>query len=213
MMAILRYIRDLGLSTRAALLYCARTRDDVIFEKELGQLKHGLPNVNYSVCLSRPDERWEGHTGHLNEKLIVDQLAGLNSPTFFVCGPAAFMDTAWQILTGLGISEHRIKQESFGEKIVAVTPRSVQTTACVEFAISKKVCQVPVGSNILEVAEGNGVPLPFGCRRGQCGTCATRVLHGDAHMETDVGLSSEQKRSRYVLPCVSRADRYVVLER
>jgi glycine betaine catabolism B len=213
MMAILRYIRDRDLSTRVALLYCVRTRADIIFEEELGRLKHRLPNFNYSVCLSRPDERWHGYSGHLNEKLIVDQSVGFSSPTFFVCGPPAFMHSARQILTSLSVSDDRIKQESFGEKRATVRPTQVQTTVYVEFAVSKKVCQVPVGSNLLEVAERNGVQIPFGCRRGQCGTCATRVLHGVVEMETDVGLPSDQKRSGYVLACVSHADGHVVLER
>ena len=94
--------------------------------------------------------------------------------------PPAFMDTARRILTSLGISEHRIKEESFGEKIAVPIPSAVQATVRVEFAISKKVCHVPVESNLLEVAEGNGVPLPFGCNDAKtltrCDISVTEVL-------------------------------------
>ncbi len=87
MISMLRYIDDLRLSTVVTLLYCVRTRKDIIFETELERLGHSLANFNYKVCLSQPDEAWKGQGGHLAEEFISQHVTDLDSPTFFLCGP------------------------------------------------------------------------------------------------------------------------------
>jgi glycine betaine catabolism B len=57
---------------------------------------------------------------------------------------------------------------------------------------------------LLEFAETVGVSLPYGCRQGQCGTCATRLLRGHVTMQAEDGLSAERKRAGFILPCVSK---------
>jgi ferredoxin len=71
--------------------------------------------------------------------------------------------------------------------------------------------QVSAGSTLLDLAEKNSVQIPYGCRQGLCGTCATRVLSGTVQMDVEAGLTAEQKNAGYVLPCVSRAEGTVVL--
>ena len=123
------------------------------------------------------------------------------------------MESARQILTSAGVAESRITQESFGERSRGreanqAVSKAVET---VEFAASKKICDNRPGCSLLELAEANGVQIPFGCRQGQCGTCATRLLAGSVHMASDAGLTVEQRNAGYVLPCVSRAQESVVL--
>jgi ferredoxin len=123
------------------------------------------------------------------------------------------MENARQILTSLGVDESRITEESFGEKPGTQKTNQPHAKAAetIEFVRSQKTCASSAGSTLLEVAEANGVQIPFDCRQGQCGTCATRVLCGSVHMETDTGLTAEQKEAGYVLPCVSRAQGTVVV--
>ncbi len=213
MISMLRYIDDFRLPTAVTLLYCVRTRKDIIFETELERLGHSLPNFNYRVCLSQPDEAWRGQSGHLSEQFVSQHVTDLESAVFFVCGPRGFMDKARQILSTLGVNQNRILQESFGESKRGTESRSqeVRTLATVVFVDSQKVCQVTAGNTLLEVAERNGVRIPYGCRQGECGTCVTRVLSGTVRMDTDVGLTAEHKTAGYVLPCVSRAEGMVVV--
>jgi ferredoxin len=76
---------------------------------------------------------------------------------------------------------------------------------------SEKFCKGSARNTLLEVAEANGVQIPYGCRQGLCGTCATRVLSGTVRMDTEDGLTAEQKNAGYVLPCVGRAEGAVVV--
>jgi len=213
MISMLGYIDDLALATSVTLLYCVRTAADIIFENELSRLSRSLPNFKYELCLSRPDPTWKGRSGRLTEEFVSQYVADLNSPTFFLCGPKGFMDNARQILSTLGVNQDRILQESFGESKPSTEsrPLAAGTVETVVFLHSEKVCQVSSASTLLDLAERNGVQIPFGCRQGQCGTCATRVLSGTVQMDVEAGLTAEQKDAGYVLPCVSRAEGTVVL--
>ncbi len=213
MISMLCYIDDLKLATPVTLLYCVRTGADIIFENELSRLSRSLHNFKYEVCLSRPDPTWKGRSGRLTEEFVSRSVTDLDSPTFFLCGPKGFMDHARHILLTLGVAQDRILQESFGESKPPTESRSLETGAVdtVVFLHSEKVCQVSSGSTLLDLAERNGVQIPFGCRQGQCGTCATRVLSGTVQMDVEAGLTAEQKNAGYVLPCVSRAKGTLVL--
>src|SRR6201987_5119616 len=213
MMSMLCYIDDLELATPVTLLYCVRTRADIIFENELSRLSRSVPNFKYEMCLSKPDPTWKGRSGRLTEEFVSQSVTDLDSPTFFVCGPKGFMSNARQLLSNLGVPQDRILQESFGESnpIAESRPPEAGTAETVVFLHSDKICQVFSGSTLLELAERNGVQIPFGCRQGQCGTCATRVLSGTVQMDVEAGLTGEQKNAGYALPCVSRAEGTVVL--
>jgi len=196
MISMLCYIDDLKLATPVTLLYCVRTRADIIFQNELERLRRSLPNFKYEVCLSRPDSTWKGHSGHLTKEFVSQHGTDLDSPTFFLCGPKGFMDSMRQILSTLGINEDRILQETFGEgkRSTESRPGETCTVETVVFMHSGKVCQVSAGSTLLDLAEKNGVQIPYGCRQGQCGTCATRVLTGTVQMDLEAGLTAEQKK-------------------
>ena len=213
MMSMLRYIDDLKLSTPVTLLYFVRTAADIIFENELARLGGSLPNFKYEVCLSRPDPTWQGPTGRLTEELVSRNVTDLDSRTFFLCGPSGFMDNARQFLSTLGVHQDRILQESFGEgsSTTKSHPLEARPVDTLVFMRSEKVCQASAGSTLLDLAEQNGVQIPYGCRQGLCGTCATRVLSGTVEMGVESGLTADQKNAGYVLPCVSRTKGTVVL--
>jgi ferredoxin-NADP reductase len=206
MISMLRYIDDLKLATPVTLVYCVRTGADVIFQGELIRLSRSLPNFKYEVCLSQPDSTSNGHRGRLTQEFVSQYVTDLASPTFFLCGPKGFMDNARQILSALGVNQDRILQESFGESKQSTASRPLQAgpVETLVFIHSQKVCQVSAGSTLLDLAEQNEVQIPYGCRQGQCGTCATRVLSGTVQMDIEAGLTAEQKNAGYVLPCVSR---------
>lgn len=57
---------------------------------------------------------------------------------------------------------------------------------------------------VLEAAESAGVAIPFGCRTGACGTCAGRLVEGDAsHRRPPRALRSGHLRDGYVLCCIA----------
>ncbi len=212
MISMLRHIETLRLPTIVTLLYCVRTSKDIVFEAELERLRSSPIQFNYAVVLSQPEDGWRGHRGRLTRELILAHVADLNASTFFLCGPQGFMDTARELLESLAVDQIRIRQESFGSRPSSATQSFTKSQGIIEFVRAHKICDSPTGSTLLEVAEANGVSIPFSCRQGQCGTCAMRVLQGSVHSEANDGLTREQIDQGFVLPCVSRAEGTVILE-
>jgi len=215
MMAMLRYIDDLCLETTATLLYCVRTSNDIIFERELKQLRSRLKNFRYHVLLSQPDPEWSGPRGHVRRELIENTISEIELQHFFLCGPRPFMDASRAILTDLEVSPKRIMQESFGSPSLSnVQPlsASASTDVRVEFIRSGKTCAPRKGQTLLEAAEEHGVGIPSSCRQGQCGTCKTKLLAGNVQMDAEEGLDPESRAQGFVLTCVGHADGDVRLD-
>lgn len=68
-------------------------------------------------------------------------------------------------------------------------------------------------ATVLEAAERAGIRLPSSCRNGTCRTCLCRLDSGTVHYKIDwPGVSLDEKRAGYILPCVALADTDLVLE-
>jgi ferredoxin-NADP reductase len=214
MMAMLRYIDDLCVQTTARLLYCVRTSGDIMFESELEQLR-SRQKLQYHIVLSEPHAEWSGPRGHINREFVKDTIKDLTSSDFFLCGPPPFMAASRAILMGLGVEPERIMQESFGgpvPKNAHAETLALEEGVAVEFGRSGKACTVRSGQTLLEAAEEHGVSIPSSCRRGECGTCKTRLLAGKVRMDSEEGLDPYWRAQGFVLTCVGHADGRVKLD-
>jgi ferredoxin-NADP reductase len=212
MMAMLRYIDDLGLDTEVTLLYCVRTSKDIIFRDELEDLRSRVKHFRLHVLLSQPDPEWSGARGRISREFVRNAVPEVGGRVFFLCGPPPFMEAAREILTALGARPEAIRQESFGGRGGEVQPFAGEGGFSVEFARSGRAGTIRHGETLLQAAAANGVEIPSACRQGQCGTCKTRVLDGRVRMAADHGLDPESRARGYVLTCVARADGDVKLD-
>jgi ferredoxin len=58
-----------------------------------------------------------------------------------------------------------------------------------------------------------GITLPSSCRNGTCRTCISRMAAGQVRYLIEwPGLSAEEKRDGYILPCVAYPQSDVTLE-
>ncbi len=205
MIAMLRYIEERARNVPVTLIYCVRTSRDIIFQQELTRLSHSLARFRYVVTLSAPDAAWKGQKGRVNKECLTERVSDFLVPTFFLCGPGPFMQHVSELLKEQGVSADRIKQETFGGKPSVPIPDSSgdSSVAFVEFSRSGFSFEIIGDQTLLEFAETLGISIPYGCRQGQCGTCATRLLQGSVTMETEDGLSAEQKQAGFILPCVT----------
>jgi len=68
------------------------------------------------------------------------------------------------------------------------------------------------GESLLRAALRAGVPLRSSCRNGTCRSCICRLEQGTIAWEIEwPGLSAEEKREGWILPCVARATSDLVL--
>jgi ferredoxin-NADP reductase len=210
-MSMLRYIEETAPDTEIKLFYAVRTGQDIIFQEDLEKLQKRLPQFRCVVVASRPDMRWHGARGYVNRALIVQHLGLISHQTFFICGPVGFMAAAKEMLTSLGVRDEHILQERFTIAAPGVES-SLASTCTVNFTRSGRRHEGSSDETLLAIAEKHGIEVPYSCRLGQCGTCATRVLVGEVEMVVEEGLESGLRAQGYRLLCVGHARGLVSLD-
>jgi len=98
------------------------------------------------------------------------------------------MQASYDLLRKLGVSDNRVYAEEFGPASLnrdtdsgseVFTPLPVATEAIIEFADSKvEQAWSDSDGNLLDFAEAHGFSPEYGCRSGQCGACATKLISG-----------------------------------
>ena len=116
LMCMLQHRRLSGSDVPAALLYSARTRDDVIYHEGLRDLARLDARFRLRVTLTRDSAPgWCGATGRIGlpaVQALLDDLGG--EADSFVCGGAGFVEAASALLLEAGQPAHAIRTERFG---------------------------------------------------------------------------------------------------
>lgn len=133
---------------------------------------------------------------------------------FYLCGPTGFMQSTYDELRKLGVTDARIYAEEFGPTslerdrgLEEDTTISVEaaTEAIVEFANSKvEQAWSTIDGNLLDFSEAHGFTPEFGCRSGQCGACKTKLISGAVSYTTKP--SSPLEADEVLLCCAVPAE-------
>lgn len=116
LMCMLRHRRLSGSKVPAALLYSARTREDVIYHEELKGIARGDPQFTLRITLTRDfAPGWSGAVGRINlaaVRALQRDLGGVADS--FVCGSDGFVEAASALLVQAGQPGDDIRTERFG---------------------------------------------------------------------------------------------------
>jgi ferredoxin-NADP reductase len=213
MMSMLRYIRDLCLSTLCTLIYCVRSEDDLAFNSELRASAEQMNSFRYVPVISKSSPAWKGWKGRLRQEILEAEVEERFEYSYFLCGPTGFMELGRTLLEQISVPSSQILQESFGGQFAGdERPAPELSSVNVTFARSALTIVSSPKQTLLESAEANGIAIPFGCRQGDCRTCMTRLLQGNVHMSRNEALNDDLRLQGFVLPCVSRPLNDVTLD-
>ncbi len=190
------------------------------FRQHLQELDQAHKNLHLDVSYSRPmpadqidrDYQQRGYV----DLARIRQVLPSNNFRFYVCGPAAMMQTLVPALRAWGVPESHIHYEAFGSASVKSlnqvrTMADIATGPCqVQFLLANASLAWDGGyESLLEFAESEGVPLDYGCRAGNCGQCLVAVKTGHVDHVKEPGLSLEKDQC---LTCIGVPRGDVVLE-
>lgn len=205
MLAMLRHIVVEGSDADAIrpswLFYASRSKDERAFDDELlGLAKKGRGKIKVVSVLSNvrgalPATDYDA-IGRIDMALLRRTLP-FDDYDFYLCGPAAFMQSMYDGLRDLNVADQRIHAEAFGPSGLQRARASVDVSnlagasatdnhavpsdvpVSVQFRASgKNATWSPQDGALLPFAEAQGLTPEFGCRGGSCGLCRTRVLAG-----------------------------------
>lgn len=117
----------------------------------------------------------------------------------YACGPAPMLDALVQA-TGHW-PEGSVRLERFKAEDAAGGERKR-----FELVLQRSGLKTEVGSeeSVLDAVERIGVPHPYACREGLCGSCEAPVIDGQVDHRDSVLSAAEKKAGARMLLCVSR---------
>jgi ferredoxin-NADP reductase/predicted pyridoxine 5'-phosphate oxidase superfamily flavin-nucleotide-binding protein len=162
-------------SGRIALLYSSRDEPETIFGAELDRLAEAHPDrLSVTHVLTHRD----GRIGADGVRRWVTGLAPDPDAHYYVCGPQTLTDTVRTALTGMGIPAGRVHSERFHSVPDIVTTEPQELTVTENGRLVGTTVAAP-GQTLLDAGLAAGLPMPYSCTAGGCGSCAVHLTGGD----------------------------------
>jgi ferredoxin-NADP reductase len=201
-MSILRDLSRRDAVRDVVFVHAARSKRDVIFERELEALSRRHSGLRVELFL-------ETDGGRLDVPRLRDTVADFANREAMLCGPAPMMSALAPMWSDAGV-EHRLKTERFVPPAkITTAPRAVGEKVKLTLLRSGRTVVGATAGTLLEELESAGERPANGCRMGICNTCVCRKRSGVVEDVVTGKISSEPDEDIRI--CVSRARTDVAL--
>jgi ferredoxin-NADP reductase len=204
-MAILRELSQRNAVDDVVFLHAARSRRDVIFERQLADLASLHSGLRVAFFIENDITRG----GRLDRAKLAAAVPDLAERDTMLCGPAGMMEALAPTWIESGIL-HRLKTERFAPVPRLESPAG-RAPAKVKLSLvrSGRTLTTERSETLLEQLERAGERPAHGCRMGICNTCVCRKATGVVEDIVTGAVSSEPDED--IRLCVSRARTDVAL--
>ena len=110
--AMLEKAFSLGDTRPMTLYFGLRYTTDIYWDSYFNALQDAHPNFKFVLCLSQPDEKWTGVTGHITDLLAVNH-PGIAKASCYLCGNGKMIQEGAELLAKLGMPKERVYFEKF----------------------------------------------------------------------------------------------------
>jgi ferredoxin-NADP reductase len=216
-MSMIRTLHDLAEPTDVVLVHSVRSPEHIVFRSELNHLAASDPNLRVEViCEDAGNDGWDGRRGRLTSDMLAEITPDLHEREIFLCGPAAYMTAAQELLSTAGVDASRIHTESFSFE----APESSSNDAAgtdhpaftVQFTRSNQTVECTTDGTVLQAAIAAGIRVPSSCGGGMCGTCKTTLVRGSVDMKHDGGIRPKEIAQGKILLCCSKPLEDLIVE-
>jgi ferredoxin-NADP reductase len=217
MLSILNQIVADSPQREVWLYFGVRNGSEHIMKEHLETVARGNGKFQLRICYSSPlpaevrDKDYH-HQGWVGIELLKQHLPS-NNYEFYICGPGQMMQDLRDGLQGWGVPEAMIHLEAFGPasvKKTAPAAAAAGTPITVGFSrTGRESSWSGKADSLLELALAEGVPMAYGCRAGNCGTCKTAIKSGTIKYLKEPGCDVE---SGSCLPCICVPVSQLILE-
>ncbi|MDD5172212.1 MAG: FAD-dependent oxidoreductase [Candidatus ainarchaeum sp.] len=116
LMSMLRHIADEKLNGTFVLFYSARTRDSIVYGKELEELQKRNPGIKVVITLTREEKpgSWKGECGRFDHEMLSRHMPDAKDFDWWMCGQMEMVKGMKECLAGLGADPKRIRMEGWG---------------------------------------------------------------------------------------------------
>ncbi|HMC69225.1 MAG TPA: ferredoxin--NADP reductase [Mycobacteriales bacterium] len=194
---------------RVRLLYANRDHDSVIFGADLDTLGQRYADRLEVV------HHLDVDSGFIDSSDVAAFVDSAPDTSYYICGPAPFMDVVERQLLDDGVDPDRIHIERFTplpppEDIPSddapAADAGAESDVTIELGGQTQTGKHRSGTTILQMARQLGMKPPSSCENGDCATCMAKIVEGSATMRQNNALFDDEVADGWILTCQAEPD-------
>jgi ring-1,2-phenylacetyl-CoA epoxidase subunit PaaE len=190
------------------LIYSNRSSKDTIFYRQLSELMQSHSGHFYIEFIFSSGK--DLLKSRLSNSLITETLEkhkrdNWGATYFYLCGPFEYMDTVSITLLTESVPKENIRKENFSSFRPEIKVHPPDTSPHrVHILLGAQAYEITVQypDSILSCALAAGIPLPYSCESGQCGSCVAICTKGRVWMAYNEVLTEQELSQGMTLTCV-----------
>lgn len=209
LMSILRSVLLKEPKSTATLVYGNRSEEYIVFKELIKELENTYQGRFKALhILEEGEADYKGRPTQEMIKEITSALACDSATEFYICGPQPMMDVVSGGLKAAGMSDKKVRMESFEAGKTSPTDIIDQDASESEVTIlldgEEYSITVKKSANVLDTALDDDLDMPYSCQSGLCTACRGKCIEGKVSIDEAEGLSQDELDEGFVLTCVGK---------